>query len=201
MMEAIRRNPQIPGLFTAACIYITSVLFFCIYAWFNPDGDCYAHLEGRHVSDMDDDDSIDVALLFHNWFVDFVLLLTFPILLILFVWAFNVFFPGECDRAIGAHGHGLQEAHLYWVAAQVLVYFAFHLWVVFWGYGARYSDPGMACSGDFYTKDDEPEPYLWSSGKVIANVVTFYMFLIAVIVTVIVIIILWIVIPRYLNKR
>ena len=51
------------------------VLFFCRYAWFNPDGECYAHLEGRHVSDINDGDSIDVAELFHHWFVDFTLLL------------------------------------------------------------------------------------------------------------------------------
>ena len=69
---------------TVPCIYFTIVLFFCRYAWFNPDGDCYAHLEGRHVSDIDDGDSIDVAELFHNWFVDFTLFLTlFPILVVI----------------------------------------------------------------------------------------------------------------------
>ena len=108
----------------------------------------------------------------------------------------NVFFPGWMERALGNHEPGLHEGHFWWVAIQGLVYFGFHLWVIFWGYGARYSEPGMACSGDFYTKDDEPEPYLWSSGKVIANVVTFYLFLIAVIV----IIILCIVVKLFFGK-
>ena len=58
------------------CIYLVIVLFFVRYAWLNPDGDCYAHLEGRHVSDINDGESIDVAELFHNWFIDFLLLPT-----------------------------------------------------------------------------------------------------------------------------
>ena len=63
--------------------------------------------------------------------------------------------------------------------------------MVFWGLTARYSDPGMACSGDFYTKDDEPEPYLWSSGRVIGNIVTFYLWVIGTIVVIILIVIVF----------
>ena len=70
-----------------------------------------------------------------------------------------------------------------------LIILGFNLWVVFWGYAARYSDPGMACSGDFYTKDDEPEPYLWSSGRVIGNIVTFYLWLIGIIVVTVIIVV------------
>ena len=58
------------------CIYSVIVLFYCRFAWLNPEGDCYAHLEGRHVSDIDDGESINVAEIFHTWFVDFLLVLT-----------------------------------------------------------------------------------------------------------------------------
>ena len=68
-----------------------------------------------------------------------------------------------------------------------LIILGFNLWVVFWGYAARYSDPGIACSGDLYTKEDEPKPYLWSSGRVIGNIVTFYLWVIGIIVVTVII--------------
>ena len=84
LAENIRRNGPGYAIGTVLCIYAVVVLFFAKYAWFNPDGDCYAHEDGRHVSDMDDGESIDVALLFHNWFIDFLLLLLLPPLLVIF---------------------------------------------------------------------------------------------------------------------
>ena len=69
-----------------ACIYLVVVLFFCMYAWFNPDGECYAHSDGRHVSDINDGESIDVAELFHNWFVDFILLLILVPILAVYIY-------------------------------------------------------------------------------------------------------------------
>ena len=183
LVERIRRNPGECALGTVLCIYAVIVLFFAKYAWLNPDGDCYAHEDGRHVSDMDDGESIDVALLFHNWFIDFLLLLLLPPLLVIFIHVMFYYFQ-ERAREIIRTGNDLA----WFVTSQVVIFFAFNLWIVLWGYTARYSDVGMACSGDFYTKNDEPEPYLWSSGKVIGGIVTFYMYVIAVIIISIIII-------------
>ena len=73
------------ALATIACIYLFIVGFFLKYAYLNPDGECYAHFEGRHVSDIDDGESINVSEVFHNWFIDCLLLMLLPPLFVLFM--------------------------------------------------------------------------------------------------------------------
>ena len=132
---------------TVIVLYLVIVLFFVRYAYFNPDGDCWNQIGTRHVSDINDGESINVATVFHNWFIDFLLLLLFPPLFVIFC-AIMVFGFGDYVRET-CLPRGPEDAKKFFVT-NGLVFLAFNLWVVFWGYYARYGEPGMACSGDYY---------------------------------------------------
>ena len=119
-----------------------------------------------------------MATLFHNWFIDFLLLLLFPPLFVIFC-AIMVFCFGDYVRN-NCLPHGPEDAKKFFIT-NGLVFLGFNLWVVFSGFYIRYGEPGMACSGDYYTKNDEPAPYLWSSGRVIGRIVTVYMYILGVI--------------------
>ena len=134
-----------------------------------------------------------MATLFHNWFIDFLLLLLLPPLFVAFCAIMIFCFPEYVRNTCLPNGP--EDAKKFFIT-QGLVLLAFNLWIVFWGYYVRFGEPGEACSGDFYTKNDEPESYLWSSGRVIGRIVTVYMYLLGAIAALLVLA-AWI----YINEK
>ena len=53
--------------------------------------------------------------------------------------------------------------------APVALLFTINLGVVLVGILIRETKAGKACSGDFHPDEEEPEPYLWYSGKQIRH--------------------------------
>ena len=125
---------------------------------------------------MDDGESVDVTASFHNVFVDYLLVLLLPPVVIL-VFTLK---PNLIEH------FGMLEWFGF-VGTQILIFLALYTYVGFMALHARYSDAGRECSGDYYTKDDEPEPYLWYSGTIIARIGnTFMKFLFGVAVCLII---------------